>query len=203
MSGTTSHPQTIAGKRRQRLRLNLGSGRERLPGFLTVDNNRHAGTVDIVPDLDVLPWPFEESSVEAIRMEHVLEHLDDTIGVVQELYRICADQAVLRIMTPHYSCTWTHPGHKRAIGVGLFDHFDQRNDEHYGECQFQVERLRLHWLRPRYRTSWARRAISAGIDWLANVNPRICQRIWCYWVGGFDEIEFQVRVVKPIPPGGV
>jgi hypothetical protein len=178
------------------LRLNLGSGRHRLPGFLTVDHNEHAGSVDIVHDLERLPWPFEESSVVEVVMDHVLEHLEDTIATIQELYRICADGAVLRIRVPHFSCNWTHPGHKRAMGVGLFDHFDPLNEERYGNCRFEVERVRLHWLRPRYRTTWLRRVASAAIDWLANLNPRMCQRLWCYWVGGFDEIDFQVRVIK-------
>jgi hypothetical protein len=80
--------------------------------------------------------------------------------------------------------------------VGLFDHFDPRNEEHYGNCRFQVERVRLHWMRPRYRTSWLRKGISALIDGFANLNPRWCQRFWCYWVGGFDEIEFRVRILK-------
>ena len=183
-------------KEKQPLKLNIGSGRERLLGFLCVDNNSNAGNVDIVHNLDLFPWPFEESSAAEVEMDHVLEHLEDTIRVIEELYRICANQALIHIRTPHFSCNWTHPGHKRAIGVGLFDHFDQSLDEHYGRCQFQVEQIRLHWMRPRYQTSWSRRGISAVIDGLANIHPRICQRIWCYWVGGFDEIEFRVRVIK-------
>lgn len=178
------------------LRLNIGSGRRRQPGFVHVDNNPNAGAVDVVHDLDTLPWPFADSSVSEMVMDHVLEHLDDTIGVIQEVYRICDDQAQVHIMVPHFSCTWAHPGHRRAIGVGLFDHFDQRHEEHYGQCHFEVERLRLHWSRPRQPQAWWRRLLVAPIDWAANRSPKLCQRLWCYWVGGFEEIEFHVRVVK-------
>ena len=178
------------------LRLNVGSGRRRIPGFLSVDDNPTAGHVDVVHDLNVFPWPFADSSVSDVIMDHALEHLDDTIRVIQELYRICANQARLHIMVPHLSCAWSHPGHRRAIGVGLFDHFDQRWDEHYGQCRFDVESIRLHWIRPRYQRSGWRSAIVAPIDGLANLNPRLCQRLWCYWVGGFEEIEFHVRVTK-------
>lgn len=181
---------------RQPLKLNIGSGRRRLPGFLNVDNNENAGDVGVVHDLDSFPWPFEDSSVQEIVMDHALEHLEDTISVILELYRICANGATVTIRTPHFSCNWTHPGHKRAIGVGLFDHFNQGNEEHYGRCQFEVEKVRLHWMRPRYRTSLVRKAVSGLMDMLANLNVRLCQRIWCYWVGGFDEIEFRVRVIK-------
>lgn len=181
---------------RSLLKVNVGSGRRQLPGFLSIDNNEHAGQVDVVHDLDVFPWPFAESCVGEIIMDHVLEHLEDTIRVIQELYRICADGAIIHIMTPHFSCAWYHPGHKRAIGVGLFDHFESQNEEHYGDCRFRVERLKLRWMRPRYRTSLARKIGAGAIDWLANLNPRLCQRLWCYWVGGFEEIEFHVRVIK-------
>ncbi len=182
---------------RELLRINIGSGRRRLPGFLSVDNNANAGDVDVVHDLERLPWPFEESSVGEVVMDHALEHLEDTMGVVQELHRICADGAQITIRVPHFSCAWNHPGHKRAIGVGLFNHFDPRHEERYGNCQFEVGRVRLRWMQPRYRTTWLRRAASGALDFLANLSVRFCQRIWCYWVGGFDEIEFRVRVVKP------
>lgn len=178
------------------LKLNLGSAKQKWPGFLSVDNNPNAGAVDVVHDLERLPWPFEDSSVGEIVMDHVLEHLEDTIGTVLEIYRICADGAKVRIMTPHFSCNWTHPGHKRAIGVGLFDHFNQKEEEHYGNCQFEVEKVTLRWMRPRYQTSLLRKVITGLIDLPANLSPRLCQRIWCYWVGGFDEVEFHVRVVK-------
>ena len=40
--------------------------------------------------------------------------------------------------------------------------------------------------------SAAGRAISA----VANASPELCSRIWCNWVGGFEEIEFRFAVVK-------
>ncbi len=178
-------------------RLNIGSGRTPMPGFISVDNNPNAGAVDVVHDLDRFPWPFDDDSVSEVVMDHALEHLEDTMGVIQELYRICADGARILIRVPHLSCAWNHPGHRRAIGVGLFDHFDPASEERYGRCRFEVERVRLHWMQPRYRTTRLRRALSGAIDALANLNVRLTQRIWCYWVGGFDEIEFRVRVVKP------
>ncbi len=178
------------------MKLNLGGNNLRLPGFLNVDNNPNTAGIDVTHNLDQFPWPFEDSSVQEVVMDHVIEHLEDTIGVVLELYRICADGARIEIRAPHFSCNWNHPGHKRAIGVGLFDHFDPAHEEHYGDCRFTVEKLRLHWMRPRYQTTWLRKAASGIIDFFANLSPPFAQRIWCYWVGGFEELEFQVRVKK-------
>jgi hypothetical protein len=34
------------------------------------------------------------------------------------------------------------------------------------------------------------------IDTFANLSPFLCSRLWCFWVGGFEEIEFQFKVNK-------
>jgi hypothetical protein len=36
-------------------------------------------------------------------------------------------------------------------------------------------------------------AVGAVIDRAANASPLVCSRLWCYWVGGFEEIEFRMR----------
>ena len=34
-----------------------------------------------------------------------------------------------------------------------------------------------------------KRISNSIISRLANLNPYLCDRVWCYWVGGFDLIE--------------
>lgn len=187
---------------KKHLRLNLGCGHTRYPGLLGVDNNPNAEYVDLTCDLEAYPYPFSDNSVSEILMDHVLEHLDNPLKVIQELYRISENGSVWTINTPHFSCNWLHPGHKSAISTMLFDYFIPGTDDYYGKCEFKVLEKRLSWLRPpdpnrpNYkRSSWlllADRVISV----LANMNLGFCQRVWCYWVGGFEEIHFRVRVIK-------
>jgi hypothetical protein len=33
-------------------------------------------------------------------------------------------------------------------------------------------------------------------NFFANLNVSFAERIWCYWVGGFEEIIFEARVKK-------
>jgi hypothetical protein len=33
-------------------------------------------------------------------------------------------------------------------------------------------------------------------DLAANLCPALCSRIWCFWVGGFEEIRFVLQ--KPV-----
>jgi hypothetical protein len=84
------------------LRLNLGSGSNPLPGFVNVDKY---GSPDLTWDLEVLPWPWHESSVDEVCLYHVLEHLGASVekffGILKELYRVCKDGACVNIVVPH------------------------------------------------------------------------------------------------------
>ena len=180
----------------KRNRLHLGCGNNYFPDFVNVDNNVNIKKVDLYHDLNSFPYPFEDNSIKEIIMDHILEHLDDTIRVILELYRICDNNAIITLKSPHFSCNWTHPGHKRAIGVGLFDHFGQQSFERYGNCHFKIEFVKLHWIRPVYVDNIFKRTVNSIVNFLANFNIRFCERVWCYWVGGFEELEFRIKVIK-------
>lgn len=112
------------------LRLNLGAGHKKYPGYLNVDAAA-AANPDLVWDLERTPWPWEENSVSEIRLEHVLEHLGETttsyLAIWKEIYRVCRDGAEIFIMVPH----WTHdnffgdPTHVRAVTPQSLQLFDQ------------------------------------------------------------------------------
>lgn len=184
------------------LKLNLGCGHTKFPGYLGVDINPNAEYVDVSHDLNKFPYPFKESSVDEVFMEHVLEHLDDPLSVIQELYRISKPGGILKIKTPHFSCTWIHPGHKSAISTQLFNYFIPGTDDYYGSCEFEVLERKMSWLRPedplrpKNKRSLTLKAVSAFFSALANAHQGLCERVWCYWVGGFEEIRFKVRVIK-------
>lgn len=39
------------------------------------------------------------------------------------------------------------------------------------------------------------RAFSVAVSFAANLNPYLASRLWRFWLGGFDEIEF--RFTRP------
>lgn len=84
------------------LKLNLGCGQRPQAGFVNVDK---FGSPDVLWDLEVFPWPWEDSSVDHVEMCHILEHLGQTVdtffGIIKELYRVCKDQAHVAIYMPH------------------------------------------------------------------------------------------------------
>ncbi|MCC7500441.1 hypothetical protein IT396_01405 [Candidatus Nomurabacteria bacterium] len=109
--------------------LNLGCGFKKYPGYINVDSAPECQP-DVVWDLEKTPWPWEDSSVDEVKLEHTLEHLGETtaayLNIWKELYRICKNGAVIDITVPH----WNHenfahdPTHKRPItpvGIAMFD----------------------------------------------------------------------------------
>jgi len=93
--------------------LNLGCGRDQPDGWTHVDVSETVGP-DRVVDLNDQPWPWRGNSVERVRAQHVLEHLDDAIGALREICRIVEPGGRVHLVYPI--------GHtRRARPLGLPD----------------------------------------------------------------------------------
>lgn len=182
------------------MRLDLGCGLRRREGgdWITVDNNPLVNP-DILHDLSKLPYPFNDNSIDEINMGHVLEHLSDPFTVMKELHRILKPGACLRIQVPHFSRGFTHSQHKNSMDVSFPLYFNKNYHGGYYGVDFELKSMRLDWMCMwdlkiyAVKQKWILsilKVINKFISWLANLNPYFCSRIWCYWVGGFEQIEF-------------
>jgi len=115
--------------------LNLGCGHRKLDGWMNVDADALCAP-DAVVDLERVPWPWPDDSVEEVLLSHVLEHLGATVSgylaIVKELYRVCRDGARVTIVVPHprHDSFLGDPTHVRAItpeSLALFS--QERNRE--------------------------------------------------------------------------
>ena len=111
------------------MKLNLGSGSKILEGYTNVDKYDYYKP-DIVHDLENFPYPFEDNSIDEILLSHVLEHIgqspDIFLKIIKELYRICHDDSLIKIIVPHprHDDFISDPTHVRPItilGLQLFD----------------------------------------------------------------------------------
>lgn len=137
-------------------RLNVGCGRHPLPGWINLD--RVPGpAVDVVADLDALrgaPLPLPDDSIDEFLLAHVIEHLEDPLGLLQELWRIAKPGALAVIRVPHGASddAWEDQTHRRPYFVGSFGFFAQpwywRADYGY-RGDWQPERVSLLVDRPR------------------------------------------------------
>jgi len=177
-------------------KLDFGCGNSKKAGFIGIDNNPNAKNADIICDLNKFPYPFEESSIIEIFASHIAEHLNDLEGFFAEIYRIAKPNAKLILKVPHYSYGFVHPLHKHGFSVLTFIYFNKSSKESYGQETFEVKNVKLYWRRPGYQHGPLIKLLDRLINRIANIKPFICERYWCYLVGGFEEIEFVVEIKK-------
>jgi SAM-dependent methyltransferase len=184
-------------------KLNLGSGEFLKDGYVNVDYYS-ISTPDISHDLNKFPYPFSDNYFERVEADHVLEHLVEPFAVMRELHRICAPGATIHIRVPHFSRGFTHADHKRGFDVTFPYYFDPSLPLGYQRVPLKLIKMRLRWFAQPYLKKAMLpapvfilgQAGGALIDFFANLSPWLCSRLWCYWVGGFEEIEFVFGVEK-------
>lgn len=131
-------------------RLNVGCGRNILDGYLNLDAAALPG-VDLVCDLEAVrshPIALPDGCVHFFLLSHVIEHIRDSLGLMQELWRLAVPGAIAQIRVPHGGSddAWEDPTHVRAYFPGSFGYFSQpyywRADYGY-RGDWNVERIRL------------------------------------------------------------
>src|SRR3989442_11205244 len=131
-------------------RLNAGCGHDVRPGWVNLDASPLPG-VDVVHDLEQLPWPFPANQFDEIHLINVLEHLTDTIRIMEELYRIAAAKASLVIRVPYWNSpdAISDPTHKAVFNEHTFDFFDPttrygRERSYYTAARFRIRRISFY-----------------------------------------------------------
>ncbi|MBS0363854.1 MAG: hypothetical protein JSR98_20980 [Proteobacteria bacterium] len=114
----------------------MGSGLNRKPGYVNVDASAESEP-DEVFDLETTPWPWPDSCAEEVRFNHALEHMGGEtkvfLAIMKELYRICADGALVTIHVPdpRHDNFLNDPTHVRAITPGVLRLFDRQQNEEW------------------------------------------------------------------------
>lgn len=80
--------------------VDLGCGRTKVPGSIGVDCFQDPA-VDVLHDLDVFPYPFGSDTIDAVYLNHCIEHLDDPRRTLEECLRIVRRAGNIFITVPH------------------------------------------------------------------------------------------------------
>lgn len=130
------------------MKLHLGCGNDYREGYVNCDLSK-----DIEPDKVVdleKRLSFENSSVDEIMANHVLEHVNNFIPLMHEFYRVCKNKSKIKIKTPFYS-EWgqfNDPTHVRFFTPSTFNYFKKGNFSHEVKCSkdmFHVKKVKINF----------------------------------------------------------
>ena len=192
----------------ERAIINIGCGQTRIPGSIGVDRVLIPGYVDVVHDLNRIPYPLADDFADEIHFYHVLEHLDDPVQKLEELHRILKPGGVLHMRVPHFSSNgaFTDITHKRPFGFHSFDVFEEgAYHSYYSKVRFRIGKKEIkyfglypnngvyeQYIHPNSCPLIARPFVLL-INKLIALSPTLFERLWCYWVGGACEIVIEMH----------
>ncbi len=110
-------------------KINLGCGRDILPGWINLDKMKLSG-VDTIADLDdcqTTPLPFDNDEIDEFLASHVIEHLHNPLAFMEEIHRIAKPNAKAVFRVPYGSSddAFEDPTHVRQYFLKSFGFFSQ------------------------------------------------------------------------------
>ncbi len=161
------------------MKLNLGCGRKKMDGWTNVDY--YCPEADMKVDLFQFPWPWADSSVDAVATSNFLEHTENLIETISEVHRILKPNGLFWVIVPHgRGLSAYHPFHKQYFSRSSFQVISQnaQSNKHiwrpYGRPpMFWEQSYRVRLLNFGSRLRWT------PFDWFASRFPSFWEKfIW-------------------------
>jgi len=111
------------------IRLDLGCGRKKQPGFIGMDIMPIPG-VEICHDLEEYPWPLPDKCATTVMASHIIEHINPARGgmikFMDEVWRIMKPEGEFMISLPYGGSPgyWQDPTHCNGVTEVTFAYFD-------------------------------------------------------------------------------
>jgi SAM-dependent methyltransferase len=183
-------------------KLNAGCGNDYREGWVNMDFSKEV-KADIYHNFEKIPYPFKDNTFDLIFLDNSLEHIQNILNAIDELWRISKPGAIIEIYVPHFSGIYAtkHLTHYHQFGIGSFDFYKRIsgldkgfNGERYGKARFDILKQKLIYFHHK----------SIEIPFLSKlpVNPIFnFSRKWQLFTEKFlplkfDEVYFKLKVIK-------
>lgn len=145
--------------------LDIGCGRRKISGAdgLDIDPNSEA---KIIHDVNKYPFPIESNSYDMIYAKHIIEHIEDPRGLVEEIQRILKYGGKAFIETPHFT--------------NYVSYAEQQHNRHFSLFMFTGICEGLQFAKVEKRITFYKTFRACGIAALANMNQKHYERFWCF-----------------------
>lgn len=178
--------------------LDVGCGQNKFAGAIGIDSNPRSHA-DVIHDLGAFPYPFDTDQFDEVICRHVIEHVPDVLGLINELHRITKSGGRLKIVTPHYSNPdWaTDPTHRNHFNSYSFNCFlkDKTPFPFYTDAELRP--IKTH-------VSLANLWRALGLELVVNLDQhwpalRFTRKFWEFYLSTIfrgKELSFELEVVK-------
>jgi SAM-dependent methyltransferase len=178
--------------------LDIGCGLHKVAGAIGMDLNPRTAA-DVIYNLNVIPYPFLDNSFDEVVGQHVIEHVENLLGVVAEIHRITRPGGIVKFLTPHYTNPdWaTDPTHRTHLNSFSFRCFTDADPSFpfYTDVKLETRRIHVSVL-----NLWK----ALGFQWLINLDNRwpamrFLRRFWEHYLSFIvrgKEIYYEFEVVK-------
>ena len=187
--------------------LDLGCGLNKARGAIGLDI-WHESDADVLADLSGPHLPFRDDVFNKVKLTHVIEHIWDTVHLMEEIGRVTVDGATIEGATPHFSSSGSYadPTHCHHFACRTFDYLSftpARRGTMYRILSFLYRpgpirlrtsgpsRLRKEYVRLKFNRVFA----WIGIERLANFYPEFYEAFFAGLIPA-REIVFQLKTVK-------
>lgn len=170
------------------MKLNLGCGTDIRKGYVNVDSVKLPG-VDKVFDLDSQKWSFKDNTFDEVICKDIIEHLDDPLKAMGEIWRISKPGAIIKVHVPFFPGMYAIGDltHKHFFNYNSFDCFapgDPHN--YYTKARFRILDRRIIF-------SWNRILNIFSIPF--NLFPMLYQRYFAF-IFPSNAIDFKLKTIK-------
>lgn len=126
------------------IRLDIGAGNTCHDGFDGVDYRQYNEKIKYVIDLNTNKLPFQDNSVDEVITSHTLEHLQNPMELVREIYRVLKPGAKLTITVPYGMHPFSKkPNHLNYWNLHCIDYF---NGEYLEYPKWANVKFGHHWV---------------------------------------------------------